>query len=122
VHTQFSTFLASSLPGAVYEHGDPGGYAIAHAASITSERSASLEPVSRVSHLGPFIHVRVRVYPEFTSIARPSSPLARARGSLSEDETEFPIEPAIFGLAGMSRMSNSSWAAGLEAGWTSMSP
>jgi len=40
-----------------------------------------------------------------------SIPLATARGNLSDDETEFPIERAIFGLAGTLRMSNWSCAA-----------
>ena len=112
--------LTTSLASAVR---DPStGSQICYAASITGERSASLKTSQPRAPSRPFIHVRVGVYPEFTSIARPSSPLARARGSLSDDETEFPIERAIFGLAGMSRMSNSSWVAGLEAGCTTISP
>src|SRR6266576_6543641 len=91
-------------------------------AATDDERGGRLKPTRRMSYPGSLVDLRVRVYPEFASIAGSSIPLGMATGNLCGDATDSPIARANFGFAGMSRMSNSSWAAALEAGCTTISP
>jgi len=122
---QFSTFLACSRPSAVCERGNPAvtGMARRSATPRSTPMSATeLKPTRRMSHPGSLVDLRVRVYPEFASIAGSSIPLGMATGNLCGDATDSPIARANFGFAGMSRMSNSSCATCLEAGCTTISP
>ena len=102
-----------------------GNYGMARRSATprsTPMSATELKPTRRMSHPGSLVDLRVRVYPEFASIAGSSIPLGMATGNLCGDATDSPIARANFGFAGMSRMSNSSCATCLEAGCTTISP